>query len=111
MRHSQQTAIFGIVFWVLFLGSIGLVLNDHWLWLQVAWLFLGWAFAAVASVFSIVGMFKNRNSSNYFSGPARSLWGGNYYLPHWMMWVVADEEQYEKYLQRRRLTASDRNEH
>jgi hypothetical protein len=56
------------------------------------------AFPAVAAVFSIVEIYRNRRYSN----------GYVYYLPRWVMWVVLDDEQYDKYLQRRRLTAPDR---
>ena len=42
LSHNQQTTIFGIVFWFLFLASIGLVDSDRWLWLKAAWFFLGW---------------------------------------------------------------------
>jgi hypothetical protein len=45
MSHNQQTTIFGIFFWLLFLASIGLALRDRWLWLEAAWFSAGWAFA------------------------------------------------------------------
>ena len=92
MSHRQQTTIFGIVFWTLFLASVGL--GDHH-WLQAAWLFIYIGFPAIGVVFSIVEMCKNRPDSNL----------KGYYFRRWMMWVVADDEQYEKYLQRRGLTA------
>jgi hypothetical protein len=100
--HSQQTTIFGIVFWILFLASIGLA--DRFRWLDAIWLCVGWSFAAVASVFVIIERLRNRNASNEFiSEPARRL-QSTYYLPRWMMWVVLDDEQYVKYLQKRKVT-------
>jgi hypothetical protein len=97
--HSRQTTIFGIVFWTLFLASIGLA--DRYRWLDAVWFCVGWSFAAVASVFAIVERLRNRNTSNeYVGGPARSL-QSSYYLPRWMMWVLLDDEQYAKYLQQR----------
>jgi hypothetical protein len=100
MTHSQQTTIFGIFFWTLLLASVGLV--DRYRWLQTAWALVCIGFLAFAAVFSIVWSFTNRNTSKDVNGPASSP-RGNYYLPRWMMWVVADDEQYDKYLQRRRL--------
>ena len=97
--HSRQTTIFGIVFWILFLASIGL--GDRFRWLDAIWLCAGWSFAAVASVFAVIERFRNRSTSDrYCGGPARSL-QSTYYLPRWMMWVVLDDERYIKYLQRR----------
>jgi hypothetical protein len=99
--HSKQTTIFGIVFWILFLASIGLA--DRYRWLDVVWLCVGWSFAAVASAFAIIERLRNRNTSNqYAGGPVRSL-QTSYYLPRWIMWVLLDDEQYTKYLQRRRV--------
>jgi hypothetical protein len=109
MSHNQRTTIFGIAFWLVFLVSIGLAVSDRWLWLEAAWFFAGWAFAAVASVFSIVEMFKNRNHSNeYGGGVARSL-QSSYYLPRWMLWVLLDDEQYAKYLRRRKVTGREKS--
>jgi hypothetical protein len=51
MRHDQQTTIFGIIFWVLFLTSIGLGFVTRYQWLDVAWVLAGYAIAAIASVF------------------------------------------------------------
>ena len=111
LSHNQQTTIFGIVFWFLFLASIGLVDSDRWLWLKAAWFFLGWTFAAVASVFSIVEMFRNRNHSiEYETRAARSL-QSSYYLPRWMLWVLMDDEQYAKYLRRRKTTGQERSKY
>jgi hypothetical protein len=95
MSHKQRTTIFGIVFWTLLLASVGLV--DHYRWLQTAWVFVCIGFLVVGAVSSTVGMYRNRRYSN-----------GNDPFPHWMMWVVLDDEQYDKYLQRRRLTAPDK---
>jgi hypothetical protein len=99
--HSRQTSIFGIFFWTLFLASIGL--SDRYRWIDAVWFCVGWSFAAVASVFAIIGRFRNGSTSDlYIGGPARSL-QSSCYLPRWMMWVLLDDEQYAKYLQRRRV--------
>ena len=99
--HSKQTTIFGVVFWILFLASIGLA--DRYRWLDAVWFCVGWSFAAVASVFAIIERLRNRNTSNqYAGGPVRSL-QSSCYLPRWMMWVLLDDEQYAMYLQRRRI--------
>jgi Na+/melibiose symporter-like transporter len=96
MSHKQQTTIFGIVFWTLLLASVGLV--DRYQWLQAAWVFVCIGFLVVGAVSSTVEMYRtvvirNRNVDC---------------LPRWMMWVVLDDEQYDKYLHRRRLTAPDK---
>jgi uncharacterized membrane protein len=108
MSHSQRTTLFGIVFWITFLASIGFGFFSRYRWLDVAWFLAVYSLAAIISVFSIVEMFKNRNTSNEYAGrPARSL-QSSHYLPRWMMWVLLDDEQYAKYLQRRRVTPSSR---
>jgi hypothetical protein len=96
MSHKQRTTIFGIVFWTLLLASVGLV--DRYQWLQAAWAFVCIGFLIVGAVSSTVGMYRNRRFS---SGKGCSL-------PRWMMWVVLDDEQYDKYLKRQMLTAPDR---
>jgi hypothetical protein len=96
MSHKQQTTIFGIIFWTLLLTSVGLV--DRYQWLQAAWAFVCIGFGVVGAVSSTVDMYRNRRYSN------RNV----DCLPHWMMWVVLDDEQYNKYLQRRRFTAPDK---
>jgi hypothetical protein len=93
MSHQQQTTIFEIIFWTLLLASVGLA--DRYQWLQAAWAFVCIVFLVVGVVSSTVDMYRNRRYSN----------GNVYYLPRWMMWVVLDDEQYDKYLQRQRLTA------
>jgi hypothetical protein len=95
MSHKQRTTIFGIVFWTLLLASVGLV--GHYEWLQPAWAIVCIGFLDVGAVSSTVAMFKNRRLSN-----------GRDCLPRWMMWVVLDDEQYDKYLQRRKLTTPDK---
>jgi hypothetical protein len=96
MSHKQRTTIFGIVFWTLLLASVGLV--DRYQWLQAAWAFVCIGFLIVGAVSSTVGMYRDRRYSK----------GNGYYLPRWMIWVVLDDEQYDKYLQKRRLTAPDK---
>jgi hypothetical protein len=91
MRHDQQTTIFGIIFWVLFLTSIGLGFVTRYQWLDVAWVLAGYALAAIASVFFVLEFFRNRGTSGE-------------YRPRWLMWVLLDDQQYAKYLQRRRVT-------
>jgi hypothetical protein len=95
MSHKQQTTIFGIVFWTLLLASVGLV--DRYQWLQPVWAVVCIGFLVVGAVSSTVDMYRNRRYSN-----------GRDCLPRWMMWVVLDDEQYDKYLQRRRLTTPDK---
>jgi hypothetical protein len=96
MRHEQQTTIFGIVFWVLFLTSIGLGFVTHYQWLDIAWVLAIDALAAIASVFFVLEFFRNRDTSGE-------------YRPRWLMWVLLDDQQYAKYLQRRRVTETARN--
>jgi hypothetical protein len=96
MSHKHQTTIFGIIFWTLLLASIGLV--DRYQWLQTAWALVCIGFLVAVAVYSTVGMYRNRRYS------IRNV----SYLPHWIMWVVLDDERYDKYLQRRRLTAPDK---
>jgi hypothetical protein len=62
MRHDQQTTIFGIVFWFLFLASIALGLSTRYQWLDVACFFAVHALAAIASVFFVLEFFRNRSS-------------------------------------------------
>jgi hypothetical protein len=101
MSHNQGTTLFGIVFWMAFLASIGFGSFSRYRWLDIAWSLAVYSLAAIISVFSIVEMFKNRNTAKKFvGGPARSL-QSSHYLPRWMMWVLLDDEQYAKYLQRR----------
>jgi hypothetical protein len=96
MRHNQQTTIFGIVFWLLFLTSIGLGFVTRYQWLDIAWSLAGYAFAAIASVFYVLELFRNRGASGEYG-------------PRWLMWVVLDDQRYAKYLQRRRVTEPTRN--
>jgi hypothetical protein len=91
MRHDQQTTIFGIAFWLLFLTSIGLGCFTRYQWLDLAWYVAVQAFAAIASVFFVLDFFRNRSTS----GDHR---------PRWLMWVLLDDQQYERYLQGRRTT-------
>jgi hypothetical protein len=98
MSHKQQTTIFGIVFWTLLLASVGLV--DRYQWLQPAWAVVCIGFLVVGAFSSTVAMFRNRR-----------YWNGRDCLPRWMMWVVLDDEQYDKYLKRRRLATPDKNAH
>jgi hypothetical protein len=94
MRHDQQTTIFGIVFWLLFLISIALGTFARYQWLDIAWLLAVHAFAAIASVFFVLEFFRNRSTSAD-------------HRPRWLMWVLLDDQQYAKYLQRRRVTENN----
>jgi hypothetical protein len=96
MRHNQQTTIFGVVFWVLFLTSIGLGFVTRYQWLDIAWFVAVYALAAIASVFFVLEFFRNRGSSGE-------------HRPRWLMWIVLDDEQYAKYLQRQEVTEPERN--
>jgi hypothetical protein len=91
MRHDQQTTIFGIAFWLLFLTSIALGCFTRYQWLDLGWYLAVHAFAAIASVFFVLEFFRNCSTT----GDCR---------PRWLMWVVLDDQQYERYLQRRRPT-------
>ena len=91
MRHDQQTTIFGIVFWLLFLTSIAFGVFTRYQWLDIAWFLAVQVFVAIASVFFVLEFFRNRTTS----GDHR---------PRWLMWVLLDDQQYAKYLQRRRVT-------
>jgi hypothetical protein len=97
MRHDQQTTIFGIAFWLLFLTSIALGCLTRYQWLDLAWFLAVQAFAVIASIFFVLEFFRNRSTS----GDHR---------PRWLMWVVLDDQQYEKYLQRRRSTEKSPND-
>jgi hypothetical protein len=70
MRHEQQTTIFGIVFWILFLTSIGLGFVTRYRWLDIAWLLAVYALAAIASVFYVLEFFRNRRTrvNTYLAG-------------------------------------------
>jgi hypothetical protein len=96
VSHRQRTTIFGIVFWTLLLASVGLA--DRYRWLQAAWAFACIGFLVVGAISTTVGMSRDRRYSN----------GNGYYLPRWMIWVVLDDEQYDRYLQKRGFTAPDK---
>lgn len=98
---NKRRWIFISVFWILFLGSIGLA--EHYRWIKTAWVGIIWAFAAVGSVYSVVEMFRNSGSDGnygYYRG-----------VPKFMRWFVLDDEEYEKDLHRQKLAGErKRNE-
>jgi hypothetical protein len=99
MNFKKRTTIFGAVFWILFLVSIGLA--TRYPWLDVVWMVAAIAFGIITSVFSIMEMFRNRASSGeyvYYRG-----------APRWVRWLLQDEDEYARDLERRtRLRLPDR---
>jgi hypothetical protein len=86
MTQSRRSWIFAIVFWLLFLVSIGL--NERYPWVHAVWVYAALSFAIVASIFSVNEMFRRSNSSGeyvYYRG-----------VPRWMRWFVLDDEEYAK---------------
>lgn len=94
----KRTTIFGISFWALFLASAAL--SARYRWLDTAWLFACILFGIIASVFSIVEMFRNHRVSGeyiYYRG-----------VPRWMRRFLVDDEQYSKDLERRNIADAKR---
>ena len=93
MTRNRRSWIFGILFWVLFLISIGL--NDRYRWLDAAW-FIGMVLiGAAASILIIVEMARNRDGSGeylYYKG-----------VPRFVRWALMDDEQFAKDLKKRKL--------
>ena len=98
MRRYRRTTIFGIVFWTLFLASAAL--SVRYRWLDTAWLFACILFGIIASVFSIVEMFRNHRVSGeyiYHRG-----------VPRWMRRYLVDDEQHSNDLQTRKIADAKR---
>jgi amino acid transporter len=97
MTQNRRSWIFVVIFWLLFLVSIGL--NERYPWVHTAWVFAALLFAIVGSVFSISEMFRHSDGSGeyvYYRG-----------VPRWMRWFVLDDEEYAKDKERQRI--ADRN--
>jgi hypothetical protein len=101
MTRNRRSWIFGILFWLLLLVSIGLGLNGRFQWLDTAWAF-GRVFAvAAASVLIIVEMFRNRDGSGeylYYKG-----------VPRFMRSFLMDDEQFARDLEKRKVWDVKRN--
>ena len=92
MTRNRRSWIFGILFWVLFLISIGL--TDRYRWLDAAWFIVMVLFGAVASILMIVEMARNRDGSGeylYYKG-----------VPRFMRSALMDDEQFAKDLEKRK---------
>lgn len=98
MGLNRRRWAFVIVFWLLFLASLGLA--GHYRWLDTAWVFAGLLFAVVASVFSIVEMLRHRGGSGeyiYYRG-----------VPRCMRWFVLSDEEYAKDIERQKIADEKR---
>jgi hypothetical protein len=86
MTRNRRSWIFGILYWFLFLLSIGL--SGRYPWLDATW-FIGIVlFVAVASVLMIVEVFRNRDGSGEYL---------NYKgVPPFMRSFFMDDEDLEK---------------
>jgi energy-coupling factor transporter transmembrane protein EcfT len=84
MNRRRWIAV--VVFWILFVASIGL--DRYYPWLRVVWTVLGIGWLVVGSVYSVVEMYRRgyrTGESSYNRGVPRLLW-----------WIVLDDEEYEK---------------
>jgi hypothetical protein len=86
MTRNRRSWIFGILFWFLFLLSIGL--SGRYPWLDATW-FIGIVlFVAVTSVLMVVEVFRNRDGSGEYL---------NYKgVPPFMRSFFMDDEDLEK---------------
>lgn len=94
MTQNRRSWLFVIVFWLLFVASIGL--DGHYPWVNTAWVYAALLFAIVVSVFSLAEMFRHRNASGhyvYFRG-----------VPRCMRWFVLDDKEYARDTERQKLT-------
>lgn len=66
MTQSRRSWIFAIVFWLLFLVSIGL--NERYPWVPAVWVYAALSFAIVTSIFSVNEMFRRSNGSGIREG-------------------------------------------
>lgn len=94
MTQSRRSWIFAVLFWLLFLASIGL--DSRFPLLRTAWVCAGLLFALIASVFSVNEFVHHRDVSGeyvYYRG-----------VPRWMRWFVLDDEEYAKDKERQRIS-------
>ena len=93
MTRSRRSWIFGILYWFLFLISIGL--SGRYPWLDAPWFIGIVVFIAVASVLMIVDIYRNRDGSGEYL---------NYKgVPRFMRPFLMDDEQSAKDLEKRKL--------
>jgi hypothetical protein len=88
MNRRRWIAV--IVFWILFVASIAL--DSRYPWVRLAWTSMGLTLLVVASVYSVVEMFRRGNRTGemvYYRGVPRFLW-----------WIVLSDEDYEKHSKR-----------
>jgi energy-coupling factor transporter transmembrane protein EcfT len=84
MNRRRWIAV--IVFWILFVASIGL--DPYYPWLRVVWTVLGIGLLVVGSIYSVVETSRRgyrTGEFSYYRGVPRFLW-----------WIVLDDEEYEK---------------
>lgn len=98
MTQNRKSWAFVIVFWLLFVASIGL--DGHYGWVHSAWVYAVLLFAVIVSVFSVAEMFRHRHVSGgyvYFRG-----------VPRCMRWFVLDDEAYAKDIEREKIAERKR---
>jgi hypothetical protein len=84
MNRPRWIAV--VVFWILFVASIGL--DPYHPWLRAVWTVLGIGSLVVGSIYSVVEMSRRgyrTGELSYYRGVPRFLW-----------WIVLDDEEYEK---------------
>ena len=84
MNRRRWIAV--VVFWILFVASIGL--DPYYPWLRVAWTVLGIGLLVVGSIYSVVETSRRgyrTGEFSYYRGVPRFLWS-----------IVLDDEEYEK---------------
>jgi hypothetical protein len=97
MTQARRSWIFAVVFWFLFLASIGL--DSRFPLLRTVWVCAGLLFALIASAFSVNEFVHHRDVSGeyvYYRG-----------VPRWMRSFVLDDEEYAKDKERQTI-ARDR---
>jgi hypothetical protein len=95
MTQNRRSWIFGILFWLLLLISIGLGLNGRFPWLDKAWSLGRLLILAVTSVLIILEVSPNRGRSGeylYYRG-----------IPRFMRPFLLDDEQFAKDLEKRKV--------
>jgi hypothetical protein len=83
--------IVGAVFWAVLLVS--LTLGERYQWIGTAWGLGCVAFLVITSVYSVLEIFEHHHASGeyiYHRG-----------APRWMRWLLQDEDDYAKDIERR----------